>query len=97
MSKQHGSRPVMVRTDVDLGIADEVEFLNRFQEIRTFASCQGSPSYRPYVMAWWPPEHNAMIREMYDLGEDGDGWTYLHPKITREPAEPKVRDAPEAQ
>jgi hypothetical protein len=82
----HETRPVQVWVDVDLDIADLVEYLNTIPGVRTFASCQGSIGeggphpYRAQIMAYWPKSVTPQIEALFEFGESGVGWTYLHPK-----------------
>lgn len=82
----HETQPVWVWVDVDCGIAEAVAWLNTIPGVRTFASCQGTigeggPNpYRAQIMAWWPEEATKLIMERFDIGEHGNGWTYIHPK-----------------
>jgi hypothetical protein len=82
----HETVPVRVWVDVDLGIAEDVRWLNSLPGVRTFASCQGTigeggpAPYPAQIMAWWPDEHDAAIKKRFDVGEKGNGWAYLHPR-----------------
>ena len=49
----HETVLVQVWVDVDKGIAEEVQLLNRQPNVRTFASCQGGLSHGPYVLVGW--------------------------------------------
>lgn len=89
----HESVPVPVWVDIDAGIAGDVRWLNSLHGVRTFASCQGTigeggpEPYPAQIMAWWPPEHDTAIKERFEVGERGNGWSYLHPKPAP-PAQP---------
>jgi hypothetical protein len=56
---KHKTKPVWVVVDVDLGIAETVEYLNTIPGVRTHSSCQGSigeggpEPYGPYVEVSW--------------------------------------------
>lgn len=85
-SVNHESVPVQVWIDVDTGIAEDVRWLNSLSGARTFTSCQGTigeggpQPYEPYIQAWWPVEHEAVIRERFHLISEGNGWRNLRPK-----------------
>lgn len=83
----HETVEVQVWADVDVGIAECVRWLNSLPGVRTFASCQGTigeggaSPYGPYIKAWWPEELDGMIREKFNVGESGDGWAEVYPKL----------------
>ena len=83
----HKTRPVQVWVDVDEGIATSVEYLNAIPGVRTFASCQGTISeggpepYKAQIMAYWPERVRSLIEVAFEIGEIGEGWTYLHPRV----------------
>lgn len=85
-SVNHETVPVQVWVDIDLGIADDVRWLNSFPGVRTFTSCQGTigeggpEPYDPYITAWWPPEHDVAIRRRFHLLSEGNGWRTLRPR-----------------
>lgn len=84
------TRPVQVLIDVDIGIADFVEFLNTIPGVRTHSSCQGTIGegdpypYRAQVLvSWETPEALACLQNWCDVTfpEDCDGsWCYVHPQ-----------------
>ena len=87
-SLNHETVLVQVWEDIDIGIAEYVRWLNSLSGVRTFTSCQGTIGeggphpYEPYVVAWWPPEHDAAIRERFvlDVRENIPvGWHSLRP------------------
>jgi hypothetical protein len=79
----HPSRPVRVVVDIDEDIADVVQYLNEQPDIRTFASCQGTPGQRPaYVMVGWlTSDALNWLTDHYVLTEISrdNCWAYLHP------------------
>jgi hypothetical protein len=85
-SVNHETVAVRVWVDVDVGIAEDVRWLNSLPGVRTFTSCQGTigeggpESYHPYIKAWWPPEHDGAIRERFHLIGEGEGWRDIRPK-----------------
>jgi hypothetical protein len=85
-SVNHETVPVHVWADIDVGIAAHVSWLNSLEGARTFTSCQGTigeggpEPYEPYITAWWPPEHDAAIRERFHLIVEGNGWRTIRPK-----------------
>jgi hypothetical protein len=90
MGLPHKTRPVQVWADIDLGIADCVEYLNTVPGVRTHASCQGtigeggSHPYRAQVMVTWEtPEALERLKAEFDITvpEDCNGsWFYVHPR-----------------
>jgi len=86
LSLPHGTRPVQVWVDADIGIADTVVYLNTIPGVRTLASCQGTigeggPNpYRAQVMATWTDEAFARLKNEFDVTILGDRWGYLHPR-----------------
>jgi hypothetical protein len=85
---EHATVPVQVWSDIDVGIADDVRWLNTLPGVRTFASCQGTIGemrmypYRAQIMAYWPNEMEEKIQQRFEIGWRGNGWAYLHPKET---------------
>lgn len=85
----HAQRTVLVKVDVDEGIADLVLYLNTIEGVRTHASCQGTigeggPNpYRPQVMVTWDADgvfdRLAGEFDMSDLHRE-NCWCYVHPK-----------------
>ena len=86
MSAAHQTRPVQVWADVDVGIADIVEYLNTIPGVRTHASCQGTlgeggaAPYRAQVRASWSAEALVRLQREFDLTIEGEGWGYVHPR-----------------
>lgn len=84
MGLPHETRAVRVWADVDLGVADMVEYLNTIPGVRTMASCQGTIGeggphpYRAQVMATWPRAAEPRLRHEFDATVLGEGWGYLH-------------------
>ena len=83
----HPTRAVLVYADVDLGIADMVEYLNTIPGVRTLASCQGTIGecgphpYRPQVLCSWTPEALVRLLAEFDVEPEKSGdWGYLHPR-----------------
>jgi hypothetical protein len=81
----HLTRPIKVWADVDLEIAEMVEYLNTIPGLRTLASCQGTLGeggenpYRPQVMCTWPPELFERLKDEFDVTVLGENWGYIHP------------------
>jgi DNA-binding XRE family transcriptional regulator len=79
----HKTRPVRVWVDVDQGVADVVDTLNRHPDVRTFASCEGTPGHRPaYIMVGWlTTEAFIWLTDNFVLTEISrdNCWAYLHP------------------
>jgi hypothetical protein len=91
-SVNHQTVPVLVWADIDIGIAEHVRWLNSLPGVRTFTSCQGTIGeggphpYEPYVVAWWPPELDDVIKTRFELGSRENipvGWHDLRPKRAR--------------
>lgn len=87
MSLPHATVPIQIWVDVDLGIAEMVEYLNSIPGVRTLASCQGTigeggPNpYRAQVMCTWTPEALVRLMNEFDVDLEGHGaWGYIHPK-----------------
>ena len=96
----HETREVWVIADVDLGIAEMVEYLQTIPGVRTSASCQGTlgeggPNpYRAQVMAYWPATQAARLFREFDVTVLGDNWGYLQPRDGwQAPQSTKVADA----
>jgi hypothetical protein len=85
-SINHETIPVQVWADIDIGIADDVRWLNSLPGVRTFASCQGTMGeggplpYGAYVKCWWPPEHDTAIRARFHIVVEGNGWRDVRPR-----------------
>lgn len=79
----HPTTPIQVWVDVDVEVADVVKALNAHPDVRTFASCQGTPGQRPaYVMVGWlSDEALNWLTDNYVLTEISreNQWAYLHP------------------
>ncbi len=85
----HKQRTILVRVDVDEGVADLVLYLNAITGIRTHASCQGTigeggaQPFRPQVMVTWANReaYRRLLDEfdMSDVHHDG-AWCYVHPR-----------------
>ncbi len=73
----HRTVPVQVWADIDEGIADLVRYLNTIPGVRTDASCEGTPKYKPYVMARWPEEIEPRLREEFEVETLGTCWGYI--------------------
>jgi hypothetical protein len=87
MSLPHPTKRIQVWADVDIGIADLVEYLNTIPGVTTHASCQGTIGeggphpYRPQVMCTWTPEALERLRDEFDITMEGNAtWGYVHPK-----------------
>ena len=86
VSDGHETRPVRVWADVDLGIADTVEYLNTIEGVRTHASCQGTigeggpQPYRAQVMCSWSDVAFERLKGEFDITELGDHFGYVHPR-----------------
>jgi hypothetical protein len=87
MSLPHQTREVLVKVDVDLGIAEMVEYLQTIPGVRTDASCQGTIGeggphpYRAQVLCHWTPEALPRLMEKFDVEPEENGlWGYVHPK-----------------
>lgn len=86
MGPLHETKPIKVWADVDIGIADMVEYLNTIPGVRTYYSCQGTigeggpAPYRPQVGASWTDEAWERLRHEFDITVLGDHWGDLHPK-----------------
>jgi hypothetical protein len=79
----HVTEPVQVWVDVDKGIASLVRYLNTIPGVRTCASCQGTSSYRPYVMVSWESEEaRQRLSAEFDFNclEDCHQLAYVHIK-----------------
>lgn len=93
----HKERTILVKVDVDEGIADFVLWLNRIPGIRTHASCQGTIGeggphpYRAQVMATWTDESLPHLAGKVDFTIEGDHWGYLHPRDGIDYAAPASR------
>jgi hypothetical protein len=89
LRSSHPTRAVQVWVDVDLGVAEMVEYLNTIPGVRTHSSCQGTigeggaEPYRPYVQCSWKSEAEDRLRAEFDIDVDPwgrRGWGYLHPR-----------------
>jgi hypothetical protein len=87
VSLPHATREVWVRVDVDLCIAELVEYLQTIPGVRTLASCQGTIGeggphpYRAQVMVTWDrPEALERLRAELDISELTEYFAYVHPK-----------------
>lgn len=82
----HETRSIKVWADIDIGIADFVEYLNQIPGVRTFASCQGtlnrngSESYESYVMVGWHHNDAKKALERFNLKVEGDTFGYVYPR-----------------
>jgi hypothetical protein len=76
----HQTRPIQVWVDVDLGIANLVEYLNTVPGVRTLASCEGGKCYHPQVMITWSDGVFDRLQQEFDIEILGDHWGYIHPK-----------------
>jgi hypothetical protein len=82
-AENHRTRPVRVWADIDVGISWLVDYLNSLKGVRTHASCQGTTNYPAYVMASWPAEIEARLREGYDVELLGENWGYIRPRSVK--------------
>lgn len=88
MGLPHKTQVVMVKVDVDCGIASMVRALQKITGVRTLSSCQGTIGeggahpYSPQVMCSWTAAAFKILRAKYDItlpaGSNGD-WGYVHP------------------
>lgn len=82
----HETRAIAVAVDIDAGIAEFVEELQRdfaHLGLRTHASCQGIEGrYPPQVMATWPKRLDAELRARHLITNIGECFGYLHPPGT---------------
>ncbi|MDE1971127.1 MAG: hypothetical protein KGI50_06170 [Patescibacteria group bacterium] len=82
----HKTVPMQVWVDVDVGIAETVQYLNTIPGVRTHASCQGTLGeggphpYRPEVMSTWTDEAFEKLRAEFDITPLGDRWGLVHPR-----------------
>jgi hypothetical protein len=79
MSEPHPTVPVQVWADIDEGIADFVRHLNTLPGIRTCVSCQGTDSYRPYVMVTWEDDDALALIAAFPITPLGHHHVYVHP------------------
>jgi hypothetical protein len=87
MSLPHATKPIQVWVDVDVGIADLVEYLNTWPNVRTLSSCQGTigeggPNpYRAQVMVTWSSDGTLFeLLKEFDVTLLGNNWGYVHPR-----------------
>lgn len=87
MSLPHATRPVQVWADVDLGIADLVEYLNTIPGVRTLYSCQGTIGEggpHPYPaqvgVTWQTDETLKLLLRKFDITLLGNYWGNVHPR-----------------
>ena len=80
----HETVRVKVWADIDAGIADMVLRLNDIPGVRTYASCQGTKDYAPYVMTSWPDEETLERLkaefEYEDVDMLGSNTAHFHPR-----------------
>jgi hypothetical protein len=91
VSRGHETRQVMVKVEVDVGIASMVEELQKIEGVWTDSSCQGTIGeggphpYRAYVMCHWTPQGCAALQSKYIVRPQGNGdWGYVHEYWTDE-------------
>jgi hypothetical protein len=96
--QNHPTIAVLVKVDVDEGIAAMVEDLQHIDGVRTHASCQGTIGeggphpYPPQVLISATPEARKIIEQEYIVGRQLVGSFYVHPKgYEREVAEYTTR------
>ena len=87
----HETRPVSILVDVDLGIADMVEYLQMIPGVRTHASCEGTPTMPAYVMATWHHDLLPRLQREFNVELVGEMWGYLRPRL---PAAPPDQETP---
>jgi hypothetical protein len=81
----HITEPVLVWVDVDVGIAWLVRYLNRWHDIRTHASCQGTTQEGgvtpAHVMVTWNEDGTLLrlLRE-FDVTLLGSYFGNVHPR-----------------
>jgi hypothetical protein len=85
--KVHETRPILVWADVDVGIADLVEHLQRFAGVRTLTSCQGTVDeggaepYAGYVRITWRDDKVlAKLKRLFDVEVEGECYGMLRLK-----------------
>lgn len=83
----HITKRVKVWANVDVGIADLVEYLQTIEGVTTQASCQGTlgeggPNpYRPQVLCTWDDESVLKrLESEFDVTHMGPSWGYVHPR-----------------
>jgi hypothetical protein len=87
----HKQVTILVKVDVDEGIAPTVLYLNKMPGVRTLASCQGTVGeggpnpYRPQVMVTWTDDKTfKSLAAEFDMSEVSynhtGGWCYVHPR-----------------
>lgn len=85
----HETRPIKVWADVDIGIADFVEYLNQISGVRTHGSCQGTldeGGHEPYeaevMVSWWHDDAKKSL-EQFNLKIMGEAFGYVYPRSWR--------------
>lgn len=76
----HKTVPVMVRVDIDEGIAGLVRRLNEIEDVRTYASCQGTDRYAPYVMVGWTTLGGLRrLKDEFNFRQENEAFGYVSP------------------
>lgn len=83
---KHEQVIIMVKIEVDKGVADLVKLLNDIDGVYTHASCQGTigeggPNpYRTQVLTSWPNDLDWWMHQQFDITDQGECWGYVHEK-----------------